>query len=174
MGLHAGRAAVGEVGYLETTTFTAIGEVVNTASRLQDHSKTAASRLVVSLFAAQQAGAAEAIGDWCARVRGRTEPLAVLYAVRSGRPHPDRSLCSSPTKAVRKRTARTTMRFHTASRGNDECPPPTQTSEGTLIMNTKQLIALSAAALRMPAQPRPRPCRPKPGWARRSPPPAAR
>jgi adenylate cyclase len=52
MGLHAGRAAVGEVGYLETTTFTAIGEVVNTASRLQDHSKMATSRLVVSLFAA--------------------------------------------------------------------------------------------------------------------------
>ena len=81
MGLHAGRAAVGEVGYLETTTFTAIGEVVNTASRLQDHSKTAASRLVVSLFAAEQAGVAHALGTpETLSVRGRSEPLSVLYA----------------------------------------------------------------------------------------------
>jgi len=80
MGLHAGRAAVGEVGYLETTTFTAIGEVVNTASRLQDHSKTAASRLVVSLFAAEKAGVAHAMGAAeTLTVRGRSEPLAVLY-----------------------------------------------------------------------------------------------
>jgi len=79
MGLHAGRAAVGEVGYLDTTTFTAIGEVVNTASRLQDHSKTAASRLVVSLFAARQAGfahAAEQVDTLV--VRGRSEPLSVI------------------------------------------------------------------------------------------------
>ncbi|WP_269759911.1 adenylate/guanylate cyclase domain-containing protein, partial [Variovorax sp. E3] len=81
MGLHAGRAAVGEVGYLETTTFTAIGEVVNTASRLQDHSKLAASRLVVSLFAAEQAGVADAMGAVeTLTVRGRSEPLSVLCA----------------------------------------------------------------------------------------------
>jgi len=80
MGLHAGRAAVGEVGYLETTTFTAIGEVVNTASRLQDHSKMAASRLVVSLFAAEQAGVAGSMGTpEMLAVRGRSEPLPVLY-----------------------------------------------------------------------------------------------
>jgi adenylate cyclase len=79
MGLHAGRAAVGEVGYLDTTTFTAIGEVVNTASRLQDHSKAAASRLVVSLFAAQQAGLAHAAEQVDTLVvRGRSEPLSVI------------------------------------------------------------------------------------------------
>jgi adenylate cyclase len=79
MGLHAGRAAVGEVGYLDTTTFTAIGEVVNTASRLQDHAKTAASRRVVSLFAAQQAGFAHSVEQVDTLVvRGRSEPLAVI------------------------------------------------------------------------------------------------
>ncbi len=72
------------MGYLETTTFTAIGEVVNTASRLQDHSKTAASRLVVSLFAAEQAGVAHTMGEAeTLVVRGRSEPLAVLYAPRA-------------------------------------------------------------------------------------------
>lgn len=84
MGLHAGRAAVGEVGYLETTTFSAIGEVVNTASRLQDHSKKASARLVLSLFAAEQAGAADDFGaPELLAVRGRTAPLQVLYGARA-------------------------------------------------------------------------------------------
>ena len=83
MGLHAGRAAVGEVGYLETTTFTAVGEVVNTASRLQDHSKAAATRLVISVFAAEQAGIADTLGEpEMMTVRGRSEALAVLHVPR--------------------------------------------------------------------------------------------
>ncbi|MDR6886753.1 MULTISPECIES: adenylate/guanylate cyclase domain-containing protein [Variovorax] len=87
MGLHAGRAAVGEVGYLDTTTFTAIGEVVNTASRLQDHSKAAASRLVVSLYAAQQAGLAHAAGQVDTLVvRGRSEPLSVICSQPAATP----------------------------------------------------------------------------------------
>ncbi|RYF77420.1 MAG: adenylate/guanylate cyclase domain-containing protein [Comamonadaceae bacterium] len=85
MGLHAGRAAVGEVGYLETTSFTAVGEVVNTASRLQDHSKQAQARLVLSLFAAQQAGlAVDGMPIDTVAVRGRTDPLQVL-ALDAGR-----------------------------------------------------------------------------------------
>jgi adenylate cyclase len=89
MGLHAGRAAVGEVGYLDTTTFTAIGEVVNTASRLQDHSKAAASRLVVSLFAAQQAGLAHPAEQVDTLVvRGRSEPLAVICSQPAASPAP--------------------------------------------------------------------------------------
>ncbi|MCJ0765578.1 adenylate/guanylate cyclase domain-containing protein [Variovorax terrae] len=80
MGLHAGRAAVGEVGYQDTTSFTAIGEVVNTASRLQDHSKVAAARLVISVFAARQAGLEHRFGEaQTITVRGRTEPLEVLH-----------------------------------------------------------------------------------------------
>jgi adenylate cyclase len=86
MGLHAGRTAVGEVGYLETTTFTAVGEVVNTASRLQDHSKVADARLVISLFAARQAGIAERLGATQAvqtvQLRGRSEALEVLHVPR--------------------------------------------------------------------------------------------
>ena len=79
MGLHAGRTAIGEVGYLETTTFTAVGEVVNTASPLQDHATTADARLVVSLFVATQAGVAEKFGPIeQVTVRGRSTPLPVL------------------------------------------------------------------------------------------------
>lgn len=80
MGLHAGRAVVAEVGWQEHVTFSAVGEVVNTASRLQDHSKTRASRLVVSVFVARQAGLAlpQAQVEQVS-VRGRTQPLDVLH-----------------------------------------------------------------------------------------------
>ena len=81
MGLHAGSAAVGEVGYLDTTTFTAVGEVVNTASRLQDHSKAASARLVVSHKAMRTAGIYSAPGpSQRLSVRGRDRPLDV-YAI---------------------------------------------------------------------------------------------
>ncbi|GKS89317.1 adenylate/guanylate cyclase domain-containing protein [Acidovorax sp. SUPP2539] len=80
MGLHAGTVAVGEVGFQDTTTFTAVGEVVNTASRLQDHSKVVAARLVLSLEAARLAGVADALGPpEPVTVRGRSAPLQVLY-----------------------------------------------------------------------------------------------
>ncbi|RYF25495.1 MAG: adenylate/guanylate cyclase domain-containing protein [Comamonadaceae bacterium] len=80
MGLHAGRVAVGRVGYEDTTTFTAVGEVVNTASRLQDYSKVAEARLVLSLDAARLAGVAQALGAPVqVQVRGRSQPLDVLH-----------------------------------------------------------------------------------------------
>ena len=83
MGLHAGRAAVGRVGYEDTTTFTAVGEVVNTASRLQDYSKVAEARLVLSLDAARLAGVAQALGTPVqVQVRGRSQPLDVLHVRR--------------------------------------------------------------------------------------------
>jgi len=83
MGLHAGRVAVGRVGYEDTTTFTAVGEVVNTASRLQDYSKVAEARLVLSLDAARLAGVAQALGTPVqVQVRGRSQPLDVLHVRR--------------------------------------------------------------------------------------------
>ena len=79
MGLHAGRAVVAEVGWQDSTTFSAIGEVVNTASRLQDHSKASVSRLVVSEFVTRQAGAGDLPGlRETVAVRGRSQPLEVL------------------------------------------------------------------------------------------------
>jgi adenylate cyclase len=48
IGIHAGRAAVGEVGYRETRTLSAVGDAVNTASRLQELTKEYGVRLVIS------------------------------------------------------------------------------------------------------------------------------
>lgn len=83
MGLHAGRVALGQVGYEDTTTFSAVGEVVNTASRLQDHSKVVGARLVLSLESARWAGVADALGTpEEVQVRGRSQPLQVLHVKR--------------------------------------------------------------------------------------------
>jgi len=85
MGLHAGRAAVGRVGFEHTTTFTAVGEVVNTASRLQEYTKSAQARLVLSLEVARRAGVADGLGEVRqVQVRGRSEPLPALHVARPG------------------------------------------------------------------------------------------
>lgn len=83
MGLHAGAVAVGQVGFEDTTTFTAVGEVVNTASRLQDHSKVVGARLVLSADVARLAGMQDRLGTPGAiTVRGRSQPLDVLHVAR--------------------------------------------------------------------------------------------
>lgn len=83
MGLHAGAVAVGQVGFEDTTTFTAVGEVVNTASRLQDHSKVVGARLVLSADVARLAGMQDQLGTPGAiTVRGRSRPLDVLHVAR--------------------------------------------------------------------------------------------
>ena len=47
IGIHVGPAIVGEMGYSQATTVTAIGDAVNTASRLEAQSKTFGAQLVV-------------------------------------------------------------------------------------------------------------------------------
>ncbi|SIR16126.1 adenylate/guanylate cyclase domain-containing protein [Pseudacidovorax sp. RU35E] len=97
MGLHAGSAAVGEVGHLEVQSFTAVGEVVNTASRLQEQTKAVGAALVASRFAARQAGLLPLATQMRRiEVRGRREPLdvvawsaeALAVAVQSPGPSP--------------------------------------------------------------------------------------
>ena len=44
IGIHAGTAIVGDIGYQDHTVFTAIGDPVNTAARLQDQTKSCAAR----------------------------------------------------------------------------------------------------------------------------------
>ena len=69
-----------QVQQLGEATFSAVGEVVNTASRLQDHSKVVGARLVLSLDAARLAGVADALGmPEEVQVRGRSQPLQVLH-----------------------------------------------------------------------------------------------
>jgi adenylate cyclase len=79
IGIHVGPAIVGEMGYARATTLTAIGDAVNTASRLEAVTKDYQAQLVISETVAQRAGlASEAYPRHEIAVRGRQEPLAIL------------------------------------------------------------------------------------------------
>ncbi len=83
MGIHAGHAAVGEVGYRDTRTLTAVGDVVNIASRLQELTREFGVPLVISEDAARAAGLnVSPFAPRKLQIRGRSTPL-VVYAVDS-------------------------------------------------------------------------------------------
>jgi adenylate cyclase len=85
IGLHAGPAIVGEMGYGSATSVTAIGDTVNTASRLEAVAKEYECQLVVSETVIRHAGiASPACESHTVIVRGRTEPLTV-YAIADAR-----------------------------------------------------------------------------------------
>lgn len=83
MGLHAGVAIVGEMGYGAATALTAVGDVVNVASRLEGLAKELDAELVVSDGVVQRAGAAPDAGEVRElAVRGREAPVRVLVLPR--------------------------------------------------------------------------------------------
>jgi adenylate cyclase len=83
IGIHAGPAALGEVGYRDTRTLSAVGDTVNTASRLQELTKHYEVPLVISERVALAAGLdVSAFEAKEISIRGRASPLTV-YAIRS-------------------------------------------------------------------------------------------
>jgi len=82
IGIHSGPAVVGRMGYGAALHFTAIGDTVNVASRLQDLTKEYACQLVISEQVAQQAGMNVAsFPRHELTVRNRREPLT-LYVIK--------------------------------------------------------------------------------------------
>ena len=83
IGIHAGPAIVGEMGYARATTLTAIGDAVNTASRLETLTKDYGAELVLSQAAADHAGLAiDAYERHEVMLRGRDQPLTVIVVKR--------------------------------------------------------------------------------------------
>jgi adenylate cyclase len=79
MGLHCGYAAVGEVGFRDTRTLTAVGDVVNIASRLQEMTKLHHARLVVSQEVLTAAGVRlPGVQSQAVSIRGRSAMLSVF------------------------------------------------------------------------------------------------
>ncbi|MFY9896568.1 MAG: adenylate/guanylate cyclase domain-containing protein, partial [Xanthobacteraceae bacterium] len=81
IGIHAGEVIVGDIGFRDHTIFTALGDAVNVAARLQDMTKTLECRAVVSQEVASTAGVAlDALKRHRVEIRGRLESMTVLTA----------------------------------------------------------------------------------------------
>jgi adenylate cyclase len=78
IGIHAGHAIIGEMGYERATTLTAIGDTVNTASRLESMTKEVHAQLVVSEATAELGEIdLSAYPRHDLAIRGRVETLGV-------------------------------------------------------------------------------------------------
>ncbi len=78
IGIHAGPAIVGEMGYGAATSVTAIGDTVNTASRLEALTKEHKSQLIISHRVVELAGIQHANVETVEQaVRGRAESLKI-------------------------------------------------------------------------------------------------
>lgn len=78
IGIHIGPAIVGEMGYGRATGLTAVGDTVNTASRLETTTKEFGVQLVVSEAVGKSAGVD--LSDYPAEempIRGRAEPVSI-------------------------------------------------------------------------------------------------
>jgi class 3 adenylate cyclase len=78
VGIHCGPTIVGEMGYGNAAAITAIGDAVNTASRLESLTKNFACELVVS-----EETVSRRVSAARDRIRGKREMLAVRTLVRA-------------------------------------------------------------------------------------------
>jgi len=79
IGIHAGLAIVGEMGYGTAVSVTAVGDSVNTASRIESLTKTYGCELVISEAVARRAGIdLGTVPRHEIEIRGRVERLVVL------------------------------------------------------------------------------------------------
>jgi adenylate cyclase len=78
IGIHGGEVIVGDIGYRDHMVFTALGDAVNVAARLQDMTKNLSGEGVVSDEVRINAGLpAEALPQHEVAIRGRNEPMIV-------------------------------------------------------------------------------------------------
>jgi adenylate cyclase len=78
IGIHAGPAIVGEMGFGQTVSVTAIGDAVNTASRLESMTKEQGVQLIVSEEVARHAETnLDRFPAMAIMVRGRVQPLTI-------------------------------------------------------------------------------------------------
>jgi adenylate cyclase len=78
IGIHGGEVIVGDIGYRDHMVFTALGDAVNVAARLQDMTKNLSCEAVVSDEVRINAGLpADALPQHEVAIRGRYEPMIV-------------------------------------------------------------------------------------------------
>jgi adenylate cyclase len=78
IGIHGGEVIVGDIGYRDHMVFTALGDAVNVAARLQDMTKSAGCEAIVSEEVRTTGGlSADALPQQQVEIRGRTDPMIV-------------------------------------------------------------------------------------------------
>jgi len=78
IGIHGGEVIIGDIGYRDHMVFTALGDAVNVAARLQDMTKSLACEAILSEEVRVTAGlGADDLPAQEVAIRGRTEPMIV-------------------------------------------------------------------------------------------------
>ena len=81
IGIHGGEVIIGDIGFRDHKVFTAVGDAVNVAARLQDMTKSLNCTIIVSEDVCKTAGiAADALTRTEVSIRGRDEPMSVRMA----------------------------------------------------------------------------------------------
>jgi adenylate cyclase len=84
IGIHGGEVIVGDIGYRDHMVFTALGDAVNVAARLQDMTKSIGCEVILSdevLTTAELP--ADALPRQDVEIRGRNEPMSVRIVASS-------------------------------------------------------------------------------------------
>ena len=78
IGIHGGEVIIGDIGYRDHMVFTALGDAVNVAARLQDMTKSLGCEVILSEEVRLGAGlSADALPQQEVAIRGRSEPMVV-------------------------------------------------------------------------------------------------
>ncbi|SHK13009.1 adenylate cyclase [Bradyrhizobium lablabi] len=78
IGIHGGEVIIGDIGYRDHMVFTALGDAVNVAARLQDMTKSLSCEAIVSEEIFITAGlSADLLPQQQVEIRGRSEPMIV-------------------------------------------------------------------------------------------------
>ena len=82
IGIHGGEVIIGDIGFQDHTVFTALGDPVNVAARLQDMTKALDCKAIISDEVFATAGvAAASLASKEVTIRGREEPMIVRTIV---------------------------------------------------------------------------------------------
>ncbi|MFZ1195276.1 MAG: adenylate/guanylate cyclase domain-containing protein [Pseudolabrys sp.] len=82
IGIHGGEVIIGDIGFQDHTVFTALGDPVNVAARLQDMTKALDCKAIISDEVFATAGvAAGSLASKEVTIRGREEPIIVRTIV---------------------------------------------------------------------------------------------